>query len=67
MRTELRFVYDDSMHPIGATCNACGEQMPKPDPALIESADVIMWFSEKYIEHWKVKPSQDDRRRVPRD
>lgn len=67
MRTELRFVYDESMHPIGATCSACGEKMPKPDPALKNSAEIIMWFSRQYVEHKEEKHSQDDRRRVPRD
>ena len=67
MRTELHFDYDDRMHPIGATCSACGEWMPRPDPRLKDSAEIILWFSEKYIEHRKLKHSQDDRRRVPRD
>jgi len=51
MRTELRFVYDDNMRPIGATCSVCGEKMPNPDPALNDSADIIMWFSQEYVAH----------------
>ena len=66
-RTELKFSYDDNMHPIGATCGACGEKMPKPDPDLKDSADIIVWFSEKYIEHRRLKHTLDDRRRVPRE
>lgn len=52
---ELKFTYDDKMHPIAATCGACGEHMLKPDLALKDSADIIMWFSEKYIQHKKEK------------
>ena len=67
MKSELKFTYDEDMHPIGAACTACGEQMPKPDPALKDSADIIGWFSGKYIEHRQHKHSEEDRRRVPRD
>jgi hypothetical protein len=60
MRTELRFVYDENMRPISATCTACGERMPKPDPALENSADIIMFFSKKYFEHRNLKHRSDD-------
>jgi hypothetical protein len=66
-RTELQIEYNEEMKPISATCTACGEKMPKPPGELQNSADVIVWLSEKYIEHRKLKHSQDDRRRVPRD
>ena len=67
MRSELHFDYDDSMHPIDAICSACGEKKPKPGPEPQETADTIVWYSEKYIEHRTLKHSQDGRRRVPRD
>jgi hypothetical protein len=65
-RTELKFDYDDCARPISATCTACGEKMPKPPAELQSPADIIMWSAEKYIEHRKLKHSQDDRRRTPR-
>jgi hypothetical protein len=67
MRTELKFVYDDKMHPLSATCSGCGERMPKPPADMKDNADTIVWFSEQYIEHKKLKHPSDDRRRVPRD
>jgi len=66
-RTELKFEYDDHARPISATCAACGERMPEPPPDLQNPADIIVWTSEKYIEHRKLKHSQDERRRTPRD
>ena len=68
--TELKIEYDDEMKPISATCIACGEKMPLPPAKLSnlnDSADTIFWFSQRYIEHRKLKHSSDDRRRVPRD
>jgi hypothetical protein len=67
MKTELRFVYDENMRPISATCTGCAEQMPKPDPVLENAADIILFFSKEYIEHRKRKHAQDDRRRIPGD
>jgi len=66
-RTELNVEYDSEMRPISATCTRCGEKMPQPPTDLQNSADIIVWLSEKYAEHRKLKHSQDDRRRVPRD
>jgi len=70
IRTELKIGYDNTMKPISATCIACGEKMPLPPAKLYnlnESADTIVWFSERYIEHRRLKHSQDDRRRIRRD
>ena len=67
MRTELQFIYNEHMHPIGATCSKCGEKMPKPDPRLKDSAEIIVSLSEQYLDHKRQKHSSDDRRRVPRD
>jgi hypothetical protein len=67
IRTELKIDYDDEMRPISATCTGCGEKMPKPPADLQDSADIVVWSSEKYIEHRKLKHSEDDRRRFPRD
>ena len=55
MKTELRFAYDENMRPISATCTGCGEQMAKPDPSLENSADIVMWLSEQFLEHRKEK------------
>ena len=67
MLSELKIEYDEAMKPISATCTGCGERMPLPPADLQNSADIIVWFSKEYIEHRKLKHSQDDRRRVPRD
>jgi len=66
-RTELNVEYDSEMRPISATCTRCGGKMPQPPANLQNSADIIVWLSEKYIEHRKLKHSQDERRRIPRD
>jgi len=66
-RTELKIDYGERMKPISAICTACGEKMLTPPADLENSADIIVWFSEKYVEHRRLKHSQDDRRRVPRD
>jgi len=67
IRTELKFEYDLRAMPISAKCTACGERMPEPPEDLQNPADIIVWSSEKYIEHRNLKHSQDDRRRIPRD
>jgi len=66
-RTELKISYDKAMKPISATCTVCGERMPSPPAELQNSADIIMWLSEKYIEHQKLKHVHQDRRRFARD
>jgi hypothetical protein len=66
-RTELNVEYDSEMRPISATCTRCREKMPTPPADLIDPADIIVWLSEKYVEHRKLKHAQDDGRRVPRD
>jgi len=67
MLSELKIEYDEAMRPISVACTACGEKMPQPPSDLENAADIIMWLSEKYIEHRRLKHSHDDRRRVPRD
>lgn len=47
MKSELHLDYDDKMHAIGATCSACGERMPKPDPELKDNAERI-WADAGY-------------------
>jgi hypothetical protein len=66
-RTELNVEYDSEMRPVSATCTGCGEKMPQPPANLQKAADIIGWLSEKYVEHRKLKRSQDDRGQVPRD
>ena len=66
-RTELKFEYDTKSRPISATCGTCGEKMPDAPAQIDQAADRIMWLSERYIEHRKLKHSSEDRRRMPRD
>jgi len=55
MRTELAITYDRNMHPLSAKCKGCGEQMRPPAPELKEPVDIILWFSQLYVEHRKLK------------
>jgi hypothetical protein len=55
MRTELSIQYDRNMYPLSAICKTCGEQMGKPGPELKEPVDIILWFSQLYVEHRRQK------------
>ena len=55
MRTELAISYDTNMHPLSAKCKGCGEQMPQPAAELREPVDIILWFSQLYVEHRRAK------------
>jgi hypothetical protein len=55
MRTELAITYDTNMYPLSAKCKGCGEQMPPPGSELAEPVDIILWFSQLYVEHRKLK------------
>lgn len=67
-QAELTIVYDQEMKPISAMCTGCREHMPTPPAHMANSADIIVWLSERYLEHRKLKhATQDEKRRVPRD
>ena len=55
MIPELAIRYDDKLRPVAAHCSSCGLQMPVPPSDLHDSADVINWFSDRFIEHRKQK------------
>jgi hypothetical protein len=59
-RTELKIEYNKEMKPIRAMCTGCREAMPLAPVDLVNSADIIMWMSNQYIEHRRLKHSQDD-------
>lgn len=59
MRTELRFDYNEELHSISAKCTACGEDMPKAPSELEKSADVVLWLSQRYLEHRRLKHSHN--------
>ena len=59
MKTELAFLYDGSMRPTSAKCRLCGEVMPKPDIELSSSADIVLWLSERFLEHKKLEHAED--------
>jgi hypothetical protein len=48
---ELMIGYDSNHFPIAAVCYGCGAGMPKPDPTLTRSEDVIAWFSSAFAVH----------------
>jgi hypothetical protein len=55
MRTQLSITYDTYMHPLAAKCKECGEAMRRPGPDLKEPVDIILWFSQLYVEHRRLK------------
>jgi hypothetical protein len=55
MRTELRFAYDENMIQISATCTGRGEKMPTPPCTIKDSAEIVLWLSQRYLEHRKLK------------
>jgi hypothetical protein len=55
MRTALAITYDGYMHPLAAKCRDCGEEMRQPGPELVEPVDIILWFSQLYVEHRRQK------------
>jgi hypothetical protein len=59
MRTELRFDYDEKMRPISGTCTGCGEKMPTPPCTINDSADIVMWLSQRYLEHRKIQHASE--------
>ena len=64
---ELKVEYDPQMLPLFGYCTACGQKMPELPGDLQDSADMIAWWAAIYVEHWKLKHSQEDRRRISRD
>jgi hypothetical protein len=54
-RAELEIEYDQEMTPVSGMCTACREMMPKPPADIVNSADIILWFSVKFIEHRRLK------------
>jgi len=54
-RTELAISYDDDMLPVSARCTHCGERMPKPVEGLEFPADIVLWFSVRFLEHKRRK------------
>lgn len=51
LRTELVISYDYDMFPVSAACACCGEEMPKPPEDIEVRADIILWFSVRFLEH----------------
>jgi hypothetical protein len=52
---ELTIRYDHQLRPVSAECTSCGQQMPRPPAYLNDSSDIILWFSDHFIEHRKEK------------
>ena len=52
---ELIVGYGPDQFPVAAVCYACGAGMPRPDPALITSAEVVTWFSQAFAVHKEMK------------
>jgi hypothetical protein len=50
---ELRFEYDTSSFVRSAYCSICSERMPAPNPSVTNSADRVLWFAQRFIEHKK--------------
>ena len=52
---ELIIGYGPDHFPIAAVCFACGASMPRPDPALTLTEDVIAGFESAFAAHKKRK------------
>ena len=57
MNSELVIRYDADLQPISAQCSSCGQQMPSLPSDLHETADRVIWLSDRFIEHKKSKHS----------
>ena len=55
MIPELIIRYDHQLRPISAECISCGQHMPKPPSDLNDDSKIILWFSERFVEHRKEK------------
>jgi hypothetical protein len=55
MIPELTIRYDHNLSPVSAQCSSCGQQMPPSPSDLHDSADIVQWFSDHFIEHRKLK------------
>lgn len=51
VRSELVFEYNEASFVVSGTCSICGEKMPQPPPNISLSADRVLWFAERFIEH----------------
>lgn len=65
LRTELAITYDAAMFPISARCTHCGVEIPLPESRL-PAAEIILWFSVRFLEHKKLE-HPDTCRRVDDD
>ena len=55
MIPELTIRYDHDLRPVSAECSSCGQQMATPPSDLHDSADIILWLSNHFVEHRKQK------------
>ena len=51
MVPELAIRYDNNLRPTSAQCSTCGQHMPAPPSEVRDTADVLMWFSDQFVEH----------------
>jgi hypothetical protein len=58
MLTELSFVYDPEMRPVTARCSVCGQLMAPPPSTVRDAADMVMWLSQQFLEHKRLKHPQ---------
>jgi hypothetical protein len=55
MRTKLTFIYDAEMRPVAAKCTRCDRLMLPPPSTLHDAADIVMWLSQRFLEHKRLK------------
>jgi hypothetical protein len=51
----LPFTRDEHHHPVSIKCPMCGEEMPPPTSRLESPLDVILWSTERFLEHESLK------------
>jgi transcription elongation factor Elf1 len=57
---ELKFEYDAASFVKSAYCSICSERMPTPNPSVTNSADRVLWFAQRFIEHKKQRHSETE-------
>ena len=55
--SELVFIYDAEMRPVSAKCSLCGQLMQPPPSTLLDAADMVLWLSQQFLEHKRIKHS----------
>jgi len=59
-KPELVIGYDEECRPVQAVCSACGEEMPKGEPRVTTTKEMITWFSSQFYFHVRRKHAEEE-------